>query len=195
MLLSMHHLSLILYAQDKYEEAESICRETLTLRQAVLGAGDPDTVKSRKLLTDVLESQGKHEEARLRAAVRATEESDTNTAGCPPDVPASLDLGDVARLPSVEVQGAKQTAQLSKKGKGHEGDEDDGGEGEEGWKVERRRERMARWAKRTMGSMKSLRLASKSPQRHPTSTSRSADPTGNANPHHRMQSSSQSSKR
>ena len=193
MLQSMHNLSWIFYAQGKYEEAERICRETLTLRQAVSGAGHPGTVNSRKLLTDILESQGYYEEARLLAAVRATKERHTNTAACPHDVPASLDLGDVARISSMDAQGAKQPAQLSKKGKGHEADEDNGGEREEGWKGEKRRERMAHWAKRTMGSMKSLRLASISPQRHTTSTSRSADPTGNPDRHHQMQSSSQSS--
>lgn len=143
MLRSMHHLSRTFYAQDKYEEAERICQETLTLRQLVLGAGHPGTVRSRKLLTDILDSQGYHEEARLLAAVRATEERDTNTAACPPDVPASLDLGDVARLSSVDAQGAKQPAQLSKKRKGHEADEDNGGEREEGCKGEKRRETMA----------------------------------------------------
>ena len=189
-LQSMHNLSWIFYARHKYEEAERICREILTLRQAVLGAGHPGTVESRKLLTDVLESQGYYEEARLLAAVRATEERDTNTDACPPDVPASLDPGDVAELSSMDAQGAKQLAQLSKKGKGYE---DNRGEREEGWKREKRREKMAQWAKRTTGSMKSLRLASISLQRHSTSTSRSADPTGNPDRHHQMQSSSQSS--
>ena len=143
MLRSMHHLSRIFYAQDKYAEAERICRETLTLRQAVLGAGHPGTVNSRKLLKDILESQGFYEEARLLAAVRATEERDTNTAACPPDVPTSLDPGDMARLSSMDAQGAKQPAQLSKKRKGHEADEDNGGEREEGCKGEKRRETMA----------------------------------------------------
>ncbi|KAK7994247.1 kinesin light chain [Apiospora marii] len=60
---SMNNLALVLNRQGKYAEAEEMHRETLALRETVLGREHPDTLDSMNALAIVLGNQGKYEEA------------------------------------------------------------------------------------------------------------------------------------
>jgi tetratricopeptide (TPR) repeat protein len=60
----MNNLAEVLESQSKYEEAEKIHRQTLELKEKVLGRDHPYTLRSMKNLVWVLQSQGKFEEAR-----------------------------------------------------------------------------------------------------------------------------------
>jgi Flp pilus assembly protein TadD len=64
----MNNLALVLLGQGKYEEAEEMHRQTLELREKVLGREHPDTPGSMNNLALVLESQGKYEEAEYISA-------------------------------------------------------------------------------------------------------------------------------
>ena len=81
--------------QGKYEEAEEMHRQTLTLRETVLGKEHPNTLTSMNNLAGVLSHQGKYEEAEemhrrtlaLSETVLGKEHPDTlasmdNLAGC-----------------------------------------------------------------------------------------------------------------
>ena len=59
----MNNLAIVLNSQGKYEEAEQMHRQTLALRETVLGREHPDTLDSMNNLALVLDSQGKYEEA------------------------------------------------------------------------------------------------------------------------------------
>jgi tetratricopeptide (TPR) repeat protein len=59
----MSNLALVLDWQGKYEEAESMNRQTLARRETVLGPEHPDTLTSMSNLALVLVEQGKYEEA------------------------------------------------------------------------------------------------------------------------------------
>lgn len=56
----MNNLALV---QGKYGEAEMMYRQTLDLRQAILGKEHPSTLTSIHNLALLLDDQGKHEEA------------------------------------------------------------------------------------------------------------------------------------
>jgi tetratricopeptide (TPR) repeat protein len=56
-------LALVLYRQGKYEEAETMHRQTLARREKVLGHEHPSTLVSMNNLAAVLDRQGKYEEA------------------------------------------------------------------------------------------------------------------------------------
>ena len=184
-LISMNHLGWILYDQKKNEEAERIARETLMLRKKVLGKEHPDTLLSREFLAATLKVQGKDEEAEeLIAAVRMTEQNETNTSTYLADGLTPSDSGDVIRPSSAGTKGARQGAQWLRKGKGHEGDGSDVGEGIE---KDRRVARIPQWARRTANSLKFLPLAPKRSQDHPASSA--SKPTKSANAQPRMQSS------
>jgi hypothetical protein len=49
--------------QDKYDEAEQMYRQTLELKQKVLGQEHPSTLNSMNGLASVLRNQGKYDEA------------------------------------------------------------------------------------------------------------------------------------
>ncbi|KAI0198364.1 Tetratricopeptide repeat-domain-containing protein [Astrocystis sublimbata] len=59
----MNHLAGVLDNQGRYEQAETMYRETLKLREKVLGRENPDTLTSMNNLAGVLRDLGKHEEA------------------------------------------------------------------------------------------------------------------------------------
>jgi Flp pilus assembly protein TadD len=59
----MNNLAVVLTQRGKYEEAEQIFRQTLSLREKVSGKKHPDTLLSLNNLASVLKSQGKYEEA------------------------------------------------------------------------------------------------------------------------------------
>jgi tetratricopeptide (TPR) repeat protein len=60
----MNNLANGLRAEGKYPEAEELYRQALAARQRILGKDHPDTLMSMKNLADLLEAQGKKEEAR-----------------------------------------------------------------------------------------------------------------------------------
>jgi tetratricopeptide (TPR) repeat protein len=56
-------LALVLSGQEKYEEAEEVHRQTLKLREKVLGKEHPSTLSSMSNLALVLRDQGNYKEA------------------------------------------------------------------------------------------------------------------------------------
>jgi Flp pilus assembly protein TadD len=59
----MNNLALSLRQQGKYAEAEAMHRQTLQLREMVLGKEHPDTLGSMNNLALSLRQQGKYAEA------------------------------------------------------------------------------------------------------------------------------------
>ena len=59
----MHHLAQTLNNQGKYTEAEKMHRETLALREKVLGKEHPDTLASMSAMALAVSYQGKYAEA------------------------------------------------------------------------------------------------------------------------------------
>jgi len=49
--------------EGQYAEAEKFCRQSLEVRQPVLGPEHPDTVESMNNLTEVLIHEGQYDEA------------------------------------------------------------------------------------------------------------------------------------
>ncbi|ORY56847.1 uncharacterized protein BCR38DRAFT_490295 [Pseudomassariella vexata] len=82
---SINNLANILDSQGKYEEAERKYRQTLELREKVLGREHPGTLDSINNLANVLDSQGKYKESEkthrqtpeLREKVLGREHPDT----------------------------------------------------------------------------------------------------------------------
>ncbi|KAK5202618.1 Gluconate transport-inducing protein required for gluconate-H+ symport [Exophiala xenobiotica] len=62
---SMDNLAVVLRQQGKYEDAEQMQRQTLDLREKVLGEEHPSTLTSMNDLAEVLQQQGKYKEASL----------------------------------------------------------------------------------------------------------------------------------
>ena len=60
----MNNLTFLLDSQGKYDKAEPVCRQTLALREKVLGKEYLNTLTSMNNLTSLLESQGKYNEAK-----------------------------------------------------------------------------------------------------------------------------------
>ena len=148
----MHNLAVMLADQERYEEAERMYRETLMLRGMVLGKDHPKTLLTRDQLVLVLRDQGKHEEAELMTAVEVTEQSETSTAACPADDPASSGSIDGGRHSLIGTH----RAHLPERWKNLEGGGDDEDDGEAGGKRRergKRRARMSRWAKRTIDAI------------------------------------------
>jgi hypothetical protein len=58
----MNNLALMLSSQGKYEEAEEMHRQTLGLRERVLGREHPDTLTSMDNLAEVLSHWGKYKQ-------------------------------------------------------------------------------------------------------------------------------------
>jgi hypothetical protein len=73
-LTSRCNLANSLHYQGKYDEAETIYRQTLALMEKVLGKEHPDTLLSMRNLTVLLKIQGKYKEKktthRWRLALR-----------------------------------------------------------------------------------------------------------------------------
>jgi Flp pilus assembly protein TadD len=63
MFTSMNNLAIALDKQGKYAEAEGMHRQTLKLREMVLGKDHADTLASMNNLAESLRPQGKHVEA------------------------------------------------------------------------------------------------------------------------------------
>jgi Tetratricopeptide repeat len=61
----MHILAITLKSQAKHVEAEELIRQTLQLKQTVLGPEDPVTLTSMSVLNLVLEDQGRYAEAEV----------------------------------------------------------------------------------------------------------------------------------
>ena len=62
-MLSMNNEAAMLSSQGKYQEAEKIHRQVLTIMETVLEKKHPDTLTSMNNLAGVLRSQGRYEEA------------------------------------------------------------------------------------------------------------------------------------
>jgi tetratricopeptide (TPR) repeat protein len=62
---SLHELAGVLGSQGRYVEAEVLLRESLSLKEKILGRGHPDYAASLHGLAAVLESQGKYGEAEV----------------------------------------------------------------------------------------------------------------------------------
>ena len=60
---SINNLASVLTSQGRYEEAERLYRQVLTLRDETLGKEHPDTLRTLNNLALVLTDQGKYEEA------------------------------------------------------------------------------------------------------------------------------------
>jgi hypothetical protein len=56
--VGMHNLAELLVEQGQLEAAEKEAREALELRLKSLGDGNPETVKSRELLAEILKRRG-----------------------------------------------------------------------------------------------------------------------------------------
>jgi tetratricopeptide (TPR) repeat protein len=59
----MNNLAIVLNKQGKYDEAETMHRQTLAMKEKVLGKEHPDTLTTMNNLALVLNKQGKYEEA------------------------------------------------------------------------------------------------------------------------------------
>jgi tetratricopeptide (TPR) repeat protein len=57
------NLAMVLEDQGKYEQAEEMNQQALSLRETVLGKEHPDTLASMNKLATVLSDQGKYEQA------------------------------------------------------------------------------------------------------------------------------------
>lgn len=82
-LADMAHLADLLSSQDKYEEAESLHRQTLSSREKVLGKEHPDTLRSMNGLAEVLKSQGRDDASESFhefAPLAGTKQADTSTS-------------------------------------------------------------------------------------------------------------------
>ena len=62
-LTSLGNFSVLLINQDKFAEAEPICRETLDRRRRVLGENHPETLIANNVMGFVLARQDKFAEA------------------------------------------------------------------------------------------------------------------------------------
>ena len=62
-LTSVIFLAALLGEQGKLGEAEALAREALAGRRSVLGDAHPNTEKTRQLLLDLPNAQGRHREA------------------------------------------------------------------------------------------------------------------------------------
>jgi hypothetical protein len=58
----MNNLALVLQAQGKYDEAETMIRRALAGRQTMLRPGHPETLTSVSILAGFLQAQGKYDE-------------------------------------------------------------------------------------------------------------------------------------
>ena len=103
----MNNLYTILYKEHKYEEAESLCQETLILRETVLGKNHPDSIQNMHHLSWIFYAQHKYEEAEricretltLRQAVLGAGHPDTvESRNLLTDVLASQGYYEEARL-------------------------------------------------------------------------------------------------
>ena len=192
----MYNLALMLANQQRFEEAETIFRETLMLCEMVLGKDHPYTLKTRDRLASVLRRQGKHQEAELIAAVQTTDQSETSNAACPTDDPVSANPIDVGRLSLIGTLRSNLGAQLPETWKTLEDGRDDSGDDNEGGKERRERgsrgaKISSRLAKRARDAMHRLQPAPKKGQDHRANTKKSANPIRGAVLGDRMQSSSQ----
>jgi hypothetical protein len=61
--VSMNNMALVLRNQGKYEEVEEVHRQSLGLRETVLGKEHPSTLASMNNMALVLRNQGKYGEA------------------------------------------------------------------------------------------------------------------------------------
>ena len=59
----MSNLALVLDNQGKYDKGEKLYRQTLQLREKVLGKEHPNTLDNMNNLASVLYMQGKYDEA------------------------------------------------------------------------------------------------------------------------------------
>jgi serine/threonine protein kinase/tetratricopeptide (TPR) repeat protein len=62
-LYSMGNVAVVYHRQDRYDEAEALCVETLELSRRVLGEEHPQTLDAMNLLGHVYMKQGRHDEA------------------------------------------------------------------------------------------------------------------------------------
>ena len=60
---SYNNLAILYYAQGKYNEAETLYKKALKIREEVLGVNHPDTAFSYSNLAKLYHAQGKYEEA------------------------------------------------------------------------------------------------------------------------------------
>ncbi|KAJ3571480.1 hypothetical protein NPX13_g5363 [Xylaria arbuscula] len=72
----LHNIAESYFILGKYDNAELLYRQTLELREEVLGREHPDTLASMNNLAGVLDSQGKYEEAEAILASQRTVSSD-----------------------------------------------------------------------------------------------------------------------
>ena len=61
--LALNDLAAVYYYQSRYEEAESLCKRSLEIREKKLGKDHPDVATALNNLAELYKSQGRYEEA------------------------------------------------------------------------------------------------------------------------------------
>jgi serine/threonine protein kinase len=82
--LGLYELAAFLLEQGRLEEAETHAREAFKMRQKLLGNDNPETARSRDLLVDILQKEGKAEQAqKIRSETRTTSSATTSAPSKP----------------------------------------------------------------------------------------------------------------